>query len=241
MSDHNFDRILDMTIDALDFQFMISDVKDFLTFSEENLVWQHRHELKALEHLGVEANHEIDRTYRDQLEQGVDHRFQVSLALRVRYSALISFVTSVEWSVAYLNRSMRTAIKLQRDKENSTVKLLRSFAALTRLEVGEVIADYEALVKLRNCVVHTGGIVATYEYKEDIPQAVARIPGVSLDSWHFFGTQICFARGSLEGPIERTEKLVLHLHTALREQGHTRQLQTNRSTGLPAAWRRASR
>ena len=217
MADFDVDRFLDMTIDAMDFQFMIGDVKDFLAFSEENLAWQHKRELQSIR---LQSWSEEDHWEQHQLEQGADHRFQVSLPLRVRYSALMSFVTSVEWSMAYLNRSMQEPVVDAKDGVNPTVKILRELSARAQLESAAVVADFEALVKLRNCVVHAGGIVESYRYKGDLPLAAQQIPGTTLESWHFFGPQVCFARGALEGPIERTAELVLSLHKTLRQQGH---------------------
>lgn len=218
MSQADIDRILDMTIDAMDFQFMIGDVKDFLTFSEENIAWQHRRELQSIT---LRSDLQDEPEYRDHLEQGADHRFQVSLPLRVRYSALLSFVTSVEWSVSYLNRSMKDPVllKKKKDKVNETVKVLKELSSRAAIDAGEVIDDYQALVWLRNCVAHAGGIVDSYEHKQDLPDSAARIQGITLESWHFFGPQVCIARGALEAPIERTSELVLSLHKKLREKG----------------------
>lgn len=217
MSDPEIDRLLDITIDAMDFRFMIGDVRDFLAFSEENIAWQHKRELQAI---ALRATNDEDSWERDQLEQGADHRFQVSLPLRVRYSALLSFVTSVEWSMAYLNRSIRDPVVNRKDGVNFTVRILRELSSRVSVDAQAVVDDFEALVKLRNCVVHAGGIVDSYEHKEDLPAAIAQIPGTTLESWHFFGPQVCFARGALEAPIARTAELVLSLHKTLRERGH---------------------
>ena len=216
MTDFDVNRLLDMTIDAMDFRFMIGDVKDFLEFSEQNIDWQHRRELQSI---ALMPNAKDNAEYQHSLEQNADHRFQVSLPLRVRYSALLSFVTSVEWSVGYLNLSTREPFRPKRDKTNPTVQTLTELCSRAQVASAEEVADYEAMVRLRNCVVHAGGIVASYEFKEDLPAAAARIPGVTLESWHFFGPQVCIARNALDKPIERTARLVLELHTQLRERG----------------------
>jgi hypothetical protein len=204
----------------MDFQFMVGDVRDFLSFSEENIAWQHRRELQSL---ALRADLKEDHVYRDHLERSADHRFQVSLPLRVRYSALMCFVTSVEWSVMYLNRALRVPFRpLKATGVNETVQTLRDLSSRIAIAATDVIDDYEALVRLRNCVVHAGGIVDSYEYKDGLLAAVARIEGVTLESQHFFGPQICIVRGALDGPIDRTANMVLSLHQFLREQGHFR-------------------
>ncbi len=217
MTELNIDHLLDFTIDAMDFRFMIGDVKDFLEFSEQNIAWQHRRELQSI---GLRADLKNEPDFRDSLEQSADHRFQVSLPLRVRYSALLSFVTSVEWSVEYLNRTAKEPVpKKNGDKLNHTVRVLRKLVTRVGLDATEEVADYEALVQLRNCIVHSGGIVSSYEYKKDLPIAAARVPGFTLEDCHFFGPQVGIARGALDRPIERTEKLVLKLHKEMRKQG----------------------
>jgi hypothetical protein len=213
----NIDSILDMPIDAMDFLLMIGDVKDFLTFSEENIGWQHRRELQTLS-----LRHDLrdEAEYRDHLEESANHRFQVSLPLKVRYSALLSFVTSVEWSVAYLNRSLKIPFTPKKKGINETVEILGGMTSLVSVTSDDVIADYDALVKLRNCIAHTGGIVDSYKHKEDIRCAAERIEGITIESRHFFGPQIYIAGRALDAPIERTLAFVISLHKELCEKGH---------------------
>ena len=216
MNDFNINQFLDTTIDAMDFQSMISDVNDFLEFSEQNIDWQHRRELQSIT---LRTDLKDDPDYCDSLEQSADHRFKVSLLLRIRYSALLSFVTSVEWSVTFLNQSAVTPIPAKKNGVNHTVKILHEFSNRVALNSMEIVANYEALVKLRNCIAHYGGVLHGYPYKDDLPNAVARIRGITIERWHFFGDQICIARGALEDPIQSTAKLVLELHKQMREQG----------------------
>lgn len=217
MPEFDIEKFLNTPIDAFDFQFMIGDIKDFLELSESNIDWQHRRELQTIAHR--KDFDDFPPGYRDHLEQNVDHRFKVSLPLRVRYGALLAFTTSVEWAVAYLNRSSSNPVPDKKDGTNLTVKILRKFTARASVDPLRVIDDYEALVKIRNCIVHSAGVVATYQFKQDLPNAVARIEGVSLGNWHFFGDQICIERGALEGHIDQTASLVVELHTKMREQG----------------------
>lgn len=195
---------------------MISDVNDFLEFSEQNIDWQHRRELQSIT---LRTDLKDDPDYCDSLEQSADHRFKVSLPLRVRYSALLSFVTSVEWSVTYLSQSAVTSIPAKKNGVNRTIEILRELSQRVALNSTEIIADYEALVKLRNCITHNGGILDGSKYKDDLPEAAARIKGITIERWHFFGDQICIARGALEDPIQSTAKLVLELHKQMREHG----------------------
>lgn len=216
MAEFDIEKFLNTPIDAFDFQFMIGDVKDFLEFSESNIDWQHRRELQAIAHR--KDFDEFPPEYRDHLEQNADHRFKVSLPLRVRYGALLAFTTSVEWAVGYLNRTSRSPVPDYRDGTNLTVKVLRQFSSQAAVDPGSVIENYEALVQIRNCIAHSAGVVATYRFKDDLPPAISRISGISIGNWHFFGDQVCVDRGALEPHIDQTAKLVVTLHTAMRER-----------------------
>ena len=217
MTEFDLQKFLDTPIDAFDFQFMIGDVKDFLEFSENNIDWQYRRELQSIAH--HKDLDDFPHGYRDHLEQNAEHRFKVSLPLRVRYGAVLAFTTSVEWAVGYLNQSAMSPVSDARDGTNLTVKILRRFAAQAAIDAGAVIDDYEALVQIRNCIAHTAGIVETYRFKDTLSDAVSRINGISLANWHFFGDQICIERGALEPYIDRAALFVVALHTAMRERG----------------------
>lgn len=217
MAEFDLKKFLNTPIDAFDFQFMIGDVKDFLEFSESNIDWQHRRELQAITHrkdLG-----DYPHGYREHLEENANHRFKVSLPLRIRYGALLAFTTSVEWAVGYLDRCAVTPVLDNRDGTNLTVKVVREFCARTSVDPGGVIEDYEAMVQIRNCIAHSAGIVATYRHKDDLPKAVSRISGVTLGNWNFFGDQVCIERGALEPYIDKTSSLVVALHAAMHEKG----------------------
>ena len=217
MADFDPEKLLDTPIYAFDFQFMIGDVRDLLAFSESNIEWQYRRELQAMSH-----RRDIDDFppgYRDHLEQGAEHRFTVSLPLRVRYGAVLALTTSVEWSVKFLNQRARGPVPEMRDGTNHTVRVLREFSERTSIPAQIAIDEYEALVKVRNCVVHSAGLVATYQFKDALPDAVSRLRGFSLANWHFFGDQVCIERGALEPYIDRMSKLVVDLHRAMNEQG----------------------
>jgi hypothetical protein len=219
MTTFDVKEFLNTPIDAFDFQFMIGDVKDFLEFSESNLDWQHSHALQTIDRR--KDFDEFPLEYRDHLEQNAHHRFRVSLPLRIRYGAVLAFATSVEWAVGCLNHRSRNPVPKPKngDGTNFTVKLLRVFTARASVDPRGVIDDYEALVQIRNCIVHNAGVIATYQHKQDLPNAVARIKGVSLANWHFFGDQICIERNALERHISLTSALVVELHTKMREKG----------------------
>lgn len=64
MSDPEIDHLLNITIDAIDFQFMVGDVKDFLAFPDEGIDWRHKRELRAI---ALRATNDEGSWERDQL------------------------------------------------------------------------------------------------------------------------------------------------------------------------------
>ena len=217
MPDFDPERFVNTTIYAFDFQFMIGDVKDFLDFSENNIDWQHHRELQAIAHQRDLDEYPID--YREHLEENANHRFLVSLPLRIRYAAVLALTTSVEWSVRYLNMMAFVAVPEKRDRTNQTVRVLRELSARTHLASNSTIDDYEAVVNVRNCIAHSAGLLETYQFKDTLPGSVARLKGFSLANWQFFGDQVCIERGALDQYIYQMGKLVVDLHRSMHEKG----------------------
>jgi hypothetical protein len=217
MPDFDLEKFLDTPIYAFDFQFMVGDVKDFLEFSESNIDWQHRRELQAISQRKDLSDYPPG--YREHLEENANHRFLVSLPLRVRYAAVLALTTSVEWSVKFLNMRALAPVPEKRDGTNQTVRVLRELSARTQLSAQSTIDDYEALINVRNCIVHSAGLLATYQFKDTLSASVARLHGFSLANWHFFGDQVCIDRGALDPYIDQMGKLVIDLHQSMHEKG----------------------
>src|SRR5690348_8496849 len=108
MADIDLERLLNERHYATDFQYFIGDVEDFLDFSESNIEWQYRAELQRIAREAASAD--WPDGYREHLEGNAEHRFKVSLPLRVRYAAVIALVTAVEWSVDYLAKRLKVPL-----------------------------------------------------------------------------------------------------------------------------------
>ena len=97
--------------------------------------------------------------------------------------------------------------------------MLRHLSSCACVDLRSLMDDYEALVHIRNCIVHSAGVVSTSIFKKDLHDAVARIEGILIGNWHYFGDHICIKRDALESPINQTALLVVELHTKMEEQG----------------------
>ncbi|MBX9636240.1 MAG: hypothetical protein K2Q45_01660 [Nitrosomonas sp.] len=139
MSEFDPEEFLNTPIYAFDFQFMIGDVKDFLEFSENNIDLQYQQELQAISNRKDWDQFPPD--YCEYLEEKINHRFRVSLPLRIRYGAVLALITSVEWSVKFLNMRAHSPVpeKPKQNGTNHTVKVLRELSARTQLPAQSTI------------------------------------------------------------------------------------------------------
>lgn len=220
MPEFDTEKFLNTPIYAFDFQFMISDVKDFLEFAENNIDSQYERELQEIVQQKDLDQFSLD--YYEHLEGGINHRFRVSLPLRIRYGALLAFITSVEWSVKLLSMNALFSIPEKLDNTNHTVMVLREFSTRVQLPAQSTIEEYEALVNIRNCIAHSAGILRTYKFKNTLPDSIARLQGFSLENWHIFGNHVCIERNALNPYIDRMRELVINLHQTMDEKGFMR-------------------
>ncbi len=216
MSSTDLERLLNEPNYALDFQIMAGDLKDFLESSERNIEQQYHLESGEIQRRA--ETEEFPNGYGEHLQENAEHRFKVSLPLRVRYGALLGLTTSVEWAIQSLEENLRKPLSEPPKKQNLIVHALSELNVRTRLGQESAVADYEALVQVRNCIAHGAGIVKCYKYREELCKAIKRLVGFSIDKWLFIGEHVCIQRGALNRYIESTGHLVVTLHGACHEQ-----------------------
>jgi hypothetical protein len=220
MSEFDPEAFLNEVHYAWDFQNMIGDVEDFLDFSERNIEGQHRSEIGEIQRRAEMGEFDgIPGGYKEHLEENAEHRFKVTLPLRVRYAAVVTLTTSVEWSIRFLMEHVKTALSEKPKGRNETVHALFELQKLTGVGDANVVRDYEAIVHIRNCIAHSAGIEEHYEFRAQLAASVDRLDGFSLDNWHFLGKHICINKGALNPYVQQISALVIALHKATHEQG----------------------
>ena len=200
----------DSPIYAFDLQVMIGDVIDYLDFSEAHIEWQLR--LKLQEINRRDNVEDLPSGYREHLVENAEFRFGVSLPLRIRYSALISLVTSVEWSIRHLVKHLDVPLCGRTKGENKTVREMKSLEARTDMQRDKDIQIFKDLVHVRHCIVHSAGLIKDDKNSAKTVTSVERLDGFSLENWHFFGTHVCIGKGSLNPYAERLKQLVVEFH-----------------------------
>lgn len=208
---------LESPIYAFDFQVMIGDVIDYLDFSDDHIEWQLRLKLQE-----INRRHKIEglpQGYREHLVENAKFRFGVTLPLRIRYSALVSLVTSVEWSIQHLVKHLDVSVPTRPKYENKTIRELEGLQASTGMRLSEdgitILRDF---VQVRNCIVHNAGLIKGDKYSEKVAASVKRLDGFLLKNLHFLGTHVWIEKGSLNPYAERLKQVVVELHKAGHSQ-----------------------
>jgi hypothetical protein len=217
MSNIDLGRILNEPHYALDFQIMAGDLLDFLDTSEQNIEHLYHRECEEAQRRAMTAG--LPDGYQAHIQANADHRFRVSLPLRVRYGALIGLTTTVEWAVKDLKRGIRDPLGKCPRGRNLTVHTLSALNARTRVGFDEAVLDYEALVRVRHFITHAAGIVASGDCGRGLNAAIERLDGFSVDSRHFLGPHVCIERGALNRYVNEIGQLVVALYRACCEQG----------------------
>ena len=199
---------LNTPIYAFDFQVMIGDIIDFLEFSENNIEWQLRRELQEIRRRDELEGFPPGYRYREHLEENAKFRFGVSLPLRVRYSAVISLVTSFEWSMRLLVKHFKVP-----NCKNETIRcMMKGLQDFARIQRNEDITVFEDLLQVRHCIVHSAGLIRDDKYSEKTSASVGKLDGFSLENWHFLGTHVHIRRGALNPYAERMKQFVIELY-----------------------------
>jgi hypothetical protein len=217
----DLDRLMKEPIYAFDFQFMIGDIQDYLDFSEGNIESHYLSELQSIKARSEAGDLEDipDYDYWSHLEDGAAHRFKVSLPLRIRYGALLALVTAVEWSMESFCQLLIVPVEKRPNEKNKTVHALEVMCKRVELVRADTVANFEALVRIRNCIAHSAGLQKDDQFQVKLPAAIQKLEGFSLASWHFFGSHIAIEKGALSKYIEEMKLLIVDIHRAAHERG----------------------
>jgi hypothetical protein len=199
----DLDRLLDQTIFAWDTSTMLSGVIGFLEFSESNLSWQRRREMKKAEHEADTARFEpgdehLEGQYRQHLIDNVAYGFDVSLSQRVRYAGLVAFVTSLEWSSKGFAKYFAQKLPKTPRKENRHVHFLAHVNEVSSSSFTARIEELRNLVRIRDCIVHSAGFLEGHNYDRDVREAVKALKGFSIWSDNYLGTSVHIEKGAIE-------------------------------------------
>lgn len=204
---------------------LLGDVEDFLDFSEANIEWQAKRELRAtsIECEGMDFEDPLDNArYVEQRIEGVQYRFKVSLTQRVRYSGLTAIITTIEWALIVVKGRASFHIpdkpKMPKGKSDA-VYLLEVFADQCGEDMTLAIKELQTLIQARNCVVHSAGRIETYEFANELRASLQGHTGIRLSTSSFLGESIEIADGYLQSFIARAKIWLPALEKVMYENG----------------------
>lgn len=218
----DIEALLDQTFFGLDTLAMLGDIEDFIDFSESNIDQQKRRELRRAERECKEVRFEdsnIAAQYYFQTIDGVAYRFEVSLTQRVRYAALTSLITTIEWVLISLkNRAAFRIPKIPKGKSEA-VHYPEVFNQTVSLGLISKIQTIETLVQIRNCIVHSAGLLASYKYGTELRQSLSALQGIKVSNINFLGDAIEIEQGHLQRVVEDVKQWLPSMEKAMHEKG----------------------
>ena len=218
----DLNAFLDHTFFGLDTLSMLGDVEDFIEFSESNIGWQKHLELRRAKQKcdSVEFDDPHDEAqYRDQMLDGVEYRFEVSLTQRVRYAALTALITTIEWVLLALKNRASFDFPKKLKKKNEAVHILTVFNDKAKLDLEPKVRFLEYLIQTRNCIVHAAGLLGSYQYEAELRDNLTEMPGLKISNINFLGDGIEIEPGFLENIINEVRLWLPTLERAVSEQG----------------------
>lgn len=211
--------LLDQTFFGLDTLSMLEDIEDFIEFSESSIGWQKHRELRRVTQECNDTKFNDPREeaqYRDQMLEGVNFRFEVSLTQRVRYAALVTLITTIEWVLLALKERTILEFPNTQDGKCEVVRILLKFNSEANLGFEQEIASLETLIFVRNCIVHAAGLLASYKHEVELRRSLTTLAGIKVSDLRFLGDGIEIESGFLEEVIRgvrlwlpNVEKMIL--------------------------------
>lgn len=189
-----------------DFQFQFGDLLDFIEFSEANLEWQRSSYLKMLDKQYRGKGYPADEYSAER--DNIEYRFDFRLAQKIRYSAIIALVTTVEWASGLLEKQglKEKEVRKKFNGVNKHITRLREYYQFADCSLEHNLEELEKVIKVRNCITHSAGIVEDDKYPEQITEIVKTLKGFEI--YDQYPGMILIDKGVIEEIIKRTESWI---------------------------------
>jgi hypothetical protein len=220
----DIEMLLNQTFFGLDTLAMLSDIEDFIELSEKNIDEQKQQELQVAERKYAEEQFEdphLADQYYDQMIEGIAYRFDVSLTQRVRYAALTSIITTIEWALVALKNRATFEIPPKPGRKCDVVHLLEVFNSKASAGLTSEIQNIEVLVQVRNCIVHAAGILSSYKHGAGLRQSISLLDGIKVSNLNLLGDAIEIERGHLQNVVEDVKCWLPRLEEAMNNTSKT--------------------
>jgi len=197
------DRLLNEPIYSWDVSSLLSGIVDFLAFSERNLSWQRRREVRRAQQEAADLEIEPEDAYflsqaRAQIIESAKLRFDIGLSQSVRYAGLVAFVTSIEWCSRIFAALLSTPMPKRPNGKNEVVHVFEHLNGKVGGRLTGEVDTFRQVVIIRNCVVHSAGLVKNDKYETELRQAIASVKGFGLSTEGFVGETVHIDEGAID-------------------------------------------
>lgn len=197
------DRLLNQTIYSWDVSSLLRGVADFLEFSEGNLYWQRRRELKKAEEDAASLKFEPQDAYllpqaRAQIIEGAEYRFDFALSQSVRYAGLVAYVTCVEWCSRLFSARLSISLPKRPNGKNEAVHVFEHLNECVGQRFTSEIEEFKEVVTIRNCVVHSAGLVKGDKHEGELRRVLSTVPGFGISTEGFLGDSVHIKKGTVQ-------------------------------------------
>ncbi|MFC3283056.1 hypothetical protein [Litchfieldella rifensis] len=218
----SIDEILNQTFFGLDTLTMLDDVEHFIKFAESNIAWQKHSQYCRTERECDKEEFDdpsMEAQYRDQMLEDVVYRFDVGLTQRVRYAGLAALITTIEWCLLSLKKRATFPFPKKRDSTNETIHVLSVFNEKATLGLEAKIEHLEAVIQVRNCLVHAAGLLESFRYEQQLRARLLTLSGINASNTNFLGEIIEIKPGFLEGVVEDVRTWLPSIEQTASQQG----------------------
>jgi hypothetical protein len=138
--------------------------------------------------------------------------------MRVRYAALTSLISTIEWSLEALVQEYGLKIA-SADNKNRTIHRLHHLAREWSLDLASPITQLEFIIWVRNAIIHNSGLLKGYQQEKAIRQAILQYPpAFTISNWHFVGDTIEIQRGAIEPLIATWKSIIYDLYKSAHQR-----------------------
>ena len=202
------EELENLRLDRLTIGLLFSNLRRFVDYCESNLEWQHRVRIQKLwVEVGKCDPAVMPPEFYRQAEGDLSADYEFVIPNLVRYSSLVFLVTYVEWFLVFCERysyEMNWGEPPPPGKKK-TLRKIEWLRSRQRLRFSHPFdCDIEALIVLRNCIVHDAAIVD--DTNEHQKRAVEQLDGVNLGKFLYMRNLITLDKGVIERFTTQTEE-----------------------------------
>ena len=214
----NLESILSQTFFGIDTLTIFSDLEDFILFSESSLIHQKQQEIQRV---NKEFNKfyirksDQEHQYMIQIFDNIEYRFEISLKQRIRYAALVSLITTIEWVLLSLKKRVLFPFPKKPKEKNEAIYTLEVFNEQAKLNLKQEIILLESLTQIRNCIVHAAGLLASYKHESKLRDILSGELGIRVSNRNFLGDSIEIEAEFLEGVVKNVRIWITELEKNL--------------------------